>query len=280
MPSDYEMLYQILLTNDKTGSQIFALFLLSMCRILPILTLASFFGAKVLPHPVKMGLGICIFAIILPKLLVVTKEPIPFDAFIIFIALKEFFIGYALGIFALVPFWVVEMAGLVTDHQRGGAALNVQDPTLQSQSSPLATFNNLILIYLFYIFNGPFIFLEILVDSFDKLPPDQMLTKLFFYDKTPFWQAIIQLFGHVATMGIQLASPALLAILMTDMFLGIINRMAPQVMITFLGMPLKSLLGLALICLGWKLFTNQMITQALLWLNKIKEIVSTLGIGH
>lgn len=49
----------------------------------------------------------------------------------------------------------------------------------------------------------------------------------------------------------KLAAPAIIAILMAEMFLGIANRLAPQVQIAFLGMPLKSFLGLLLLFVGW-----------------------------
>ena len=52
--------------------------------------------------------------------------------------------------------------------------------------------------------------------------------------------------NQIITIAIQLAAPALVAILMAEMFLGIANRLAPQVQIAFLGMSIKSLLGLGL----------------------------------
>jgi type III secretion protein T len=55
----------------------------------------------------------------------------------------------------------------------------------------------------------------------------------------------------VFDLSLKLAAPALVAILMAEMFLGIANRLAPQVQIAFLGMPLKSFLGLLLLFFGW-----------------------------
>jgi type III secretion protein T len=75
-------------------------------------------------------------------------------------------------------------------------------------------------------------------------------------------------------LSIQLATPALLAILMTDVFLGIANRLAPQVQITFLGMPLKSLLALAVVCLGWKLFTEELQKQVYQWITIVKNMIT------
>ena len=67
----------------------------------------------------------------------------------------------------------------------------------------------------------------------------------------------------------QLAAPALIMILMTDFFLGIANRLAPQVQITFLGMPLKSLLALTIVFFGWTLFNEEMVNQGYKSLNSM-----------
>lgn len=84
---------------------------------------------------------------------------------------------------------------------------------------------------------------------------------------------IMLILGKVMIVSTQLAAPALIIALMTDFFLGIANRLAPQVQITFLGMPLKSLLALAIIFFGWRLFINQMVTETYTWLAFLKEFI-------
>jgi type III secretory pathway component EscT len=84
---------------------------------------------------------------------------------------------------------------------------------------------------------------------------------------------MVQLFNRFMILSIQLATPALIAILMTDVFLGIANRLAPQVQITFLGMPLKSLLALLVIAIGFKLFNDEIIKQAIKWLNTVSSMI-------
>jgi type III secretory pathway component EscT len=147
----------------------------------------------------------------------------------------------------------------------------VNDPTVQNQSSPLGTLFNFVLIFIFFTIEGPFLLLNGLVTSYEIIPPDQLINTHFFDKTSSFWELMLKLFNEVMVISIQLASPALLAILMTDMFLGIANRLAPQVQITFLGMPLKSLLALVVVCFGWKLFGEELVHQCFLWLETVKE---------
>jgi type III secretory pathway component EscT len=59
--------------------------------------------------------------------------------------------------------------------------------------------------------------------------------------------------------------------LLTDLFLGIANRMAPQVQVVFLGIPLKSWVGIALVAAAWTLIISVMGRESLLWVKSINH---------
>jgi type III secretion protein SpaR/YscT/HrcT len=254
-----------------------SLFFLFLARILPIIALSPFFGARVLPHPVKVTFAISLFVIFLPQLLVTTQKTIYFDTYLVVLMVKELFVGLILGFMISIPFAIVQNAGIIIDHQRGGASLMVNDPTIQNQSSPLGTLFNYILIFIFFAIDGPFLFLNGLVTSYEVIPPDQLINTYFFDQGAPFWDMLVKLFNVVMVLSVQLSAPALVAILMTNVFLGIANRLAPQVQITFLGMPLTSLLALIVIALGWSLFSEELILQCYKWLDTIKNVLSMMA---
>ena len=173
------------------------------------------------------------FAVFLPTLLKVTTTTVGYDLAGAFLFCKEIFIGFTMGFVISMPFMVAQSAGIIIDHQRGGASLMVNDPTVQNQSSVLGTLFNLVLIYLFFIIDGPFLFIDTIITSYEIIPPDQIINAEFFTGDAPFWKMQIALLNKVMILSIQLATPALLIMLMTDLFLGIANRLAPQVQITF-----------------------------------------------
>ena len=250
-----------------------ALFFLFMGRILPIIALVPFFGGKVLPRPAKVAFAICLFTIFLPQLLVATTTPLALNMAVVIYLVKELIIGLLLGFFLSIPFIIVQNAGILIDHQRGGSSLMVNDPTMQNQSSPLGTLFNLILIYLFFTIEGPFTVIELLWQSYEILPPDQMPSLALFGEDSEVREYTMKLLGHVMILSTQLASPALIMVLMTDFFLGIANRLAPQVQITFLGMPLKSLLALLIIFFAWHLFNEEIIRQTQKTLNALFNLI-------
>jgi type III secretion protein T len=253
-----------------------SLFFLGMMRIAPVISLAPFFGSKT-PAPVKMGLLIVLTVIFLPHMAVTSKTMVGFDFNFILLCAKELFIGFILALFSSIPFFMAQSAGVTIDFLRGSSSLQVTDPFMQTQASDLGILYNLVLIVIFYQIDGPFYFFNALFDSYTLIPADGYMPLEFFSFTHPFWQTVWSCVNRVVAVGIQLAAPCLLAILMTEMFLGIANRLAPQVQIAFLGMSLKSLVGLGMLCAAWFFILQQMTKQTLLWLNDMNKIVHTIN---
>jgi len=275
--NDYIDLYLNSALAAGTPESFLSLFLLGLARLLPIIQMSPFFGSRTLPQPVKLGFAISLFTIFLPTLLINLQGPLYFNMSLLYMASKEAFIGFALGWIMSSPFSIVQTVGMIIDHQRGGASLNVNDPTVQSQSSPIGTLYNLVLIFIFYFIDGPFYFMEAINTSYEILPPDTFLSQAFFTRASTFWDIQIKLLNKIMVVSTQLVAPPLITILMTDMFLGIANRLAPQVQITFLGLPLKSLLAFVIIWMGWKQYNQQTIVMVFQWLDILRDAIFSLA---
>jgi type III secretion protein T len=224
-----------------------------------------------------MGLLIALTVIFLPNMALTSTTLIGFSLEFILLCFKELFIGFVLAIFISIPFYMAETAGVLIDFTRGSSSLQVTNPFMQTQASSIGVLYNFVLIVIFYQIDGPFYFFHALFDSYVIVPADGWLPVQFFSFHHPFWMAIWDCINRIIAVGVQLAAPSILAILMTEMFLGIANRLAPQVQIAFLGMSLKSLAGLGLLCAGWFFILQQMNKQTFLWINELNKIVRTLS---
>lgn len=272
--ADYVSLYLSL--KNITPMGLMTIFFLGLMRIAPIVSMAPFLGGK-LPGSVKMGLALSLTIIFLPYLIQYSSSNLSFNLAFIGYSLKELFIGLIIGFMAGIPFYIAESSGSLIDFMRGSSALQVQDPFMQTQTSSIGVLFNYVLIVLFFQINGPFIFLDAVTHSFHVLPIDKVLPESFFSLQLPFWKAMLGLLTRVTAISVQLAAPSIVSILMAEMFLGIANRLAPQVQIVFLGMSLKSLLGLGLLWAGWFYILQQMANQSLLWLKTIDQTLTSLG---
>lgn len=249
-----------------------SLFLLCMLRLAPVIVLAPFFGTKT-PSPVKMGLLLALTMIFFPHVAVTSKTFVGFNTEFSLLCFKEFFVGLVLAIFVSIPFFIAQTSGVIIDFVRGASSLQVTDPFTQSQASDLGILYNLVMIVIFYQIDGPYYFFGAFLDSYNALPADAWIPSAFFNFDNYLWQNVWNLANQVITVGIQLAAPSLLAVLMTEMFLGIANRLAQQVQIAFLGMSLKSLVGLGILAVAWSFIIQQMAKQAILWMNNTSKVI-------
>lgn len=256
---------------------ILAAFFLILARLLPIIFLAPFLGAKNAPSTAKMVFAVALGAIFLPQVLAPIKEPLILDMRLMGFMLKEAFIGFILGFLVTIPFYVAQSSGSLIDHIRGSASLQVTDPTTQTQTGPVGLFYNYVLITVFFFIGGPIYFFEGLSHSFELIPVNSYLSPYFFSLNIPFWKSMLALLTHITSLSVQLGAPSIIGILMAEMFLGIANRMAPQVQIVFLGISLKSFVGLALLAAAWFFILNQLGKETMVWLKSIFNTIRYLA---
>ena len=252
---------------------VFGVFFLPLGRILPLVAVAPFLGAKNVPRTVRMMFAVALCAIYLPLNLLMVKGDLAFNmTFIIYLS-KELLVGAILAILAAVPFFIAQMAGTLIDHSRGSSALQVTDPTTQSQTGPIGVLYNYVLIAIFFSLGGPFLFFNALADSYTLIPVDRLINASFFNVHLPFWKMTFSLLQKMMDLAIQLAAPALIGILLTDLFLGIANRLAPQVQIVFLGISLKSWVGIALMTAAWSLTIKVLGKESIAWMKMIQKFI-------
>jgi type III secretion protein SpaR/YscT/HrcT len=276
--SDTDTYVSLLLSMPNLQpATVLSLFFLTLARILPIMALAPFFGAKNVPMPIRMMFSISLVAIFLPQNLMLAGKEIPFSMTFIGYMTKELLIGTIIGFLSAVPFFIAQMAGSLIDHQRGASALQVTDPTTQSQTGSIGLLYNYVLIAIFFSLNGPFIFLDGVANSYKLIPVDGLISPELFSLQTAFWKQIFNLFSMLMNLSIQLSAPALIGILLTDAFLGIANRLAPQVQIVFLGISLKSWVGIALLTASWALIIKVMGQEAISWFRTLNSLIDQIG---
>jgi type III secretion protein T len=271
-PADTYLAYIL----SKPLSEVWKIFLLGMGRVIPAIALAPFLGGKMIPDTIKMGFGVAITLIFLPFLVVHYTQPIALDVVFMLLLFKETLIGGLLGFMISIPFQYTQGAGALIDHQRGSQSLQVMDPSTQMQTSPTGTlFNDMMLVIFFYI-GGGILFFDALFTSYTILPFDQFVPAAFFEADRPLWHTIIQLTNIVVKISLQLSAPSLIAMLLSDLFLGIANRMAPQVQISFLLWSLKAFVGIAMVWVGWWLILKQFEVEGLSWVKVFTHFVEKL----
>lgn len=222
---------------------------------------------------IRVMFGVALTAIFLPQNLFTVHQEIPFAMPFVGYCIKELFIGLILGFLASCPFYIAQMSGGLIDFQRGASSLQVTDPTTRTQTGSLGILYNYVLIVIFFALGGPFYFLNGVATSYTIIPVDQAVNASLFSPTIPFWKTIFNTLQLIFNLCIQLAAPSLIALMLCDMFLGIANRLAPQVQIVFLGIPVKSWVGIALLAAAWSLIIQVMGKESIHWIQTMNHLI-------
>jgi type III secretion protein T len=253
-----------------------ACYLLAVMRFAPIVALAPFMGAKVLPMPVRAALVFFLGAVFMPEILYNMTTGVEIGLRFVGLLLKEIGIGLVLAFLSSIPFFIVQSSGIIIDFMRGSSQLMAQDPTMQNQVSSIGILYNYILIYMFFQLDGMLLFFDGVARSFNLIPIDTVVPSQFLSLTGEPYLFFSKILGQLFALSIQLGAPCILAILMAEFFLGIANRLAAQVQISFLGMSLKSLMGLFLLWLGWQFILKNVILQSLDFFKSVNHLIDTL----
>ena len=162
-----------------------------------------------------------------------------------FLAFKEAFIGFLIGFFAAIPFWVAENVGNFIDNQRGATMGEVYSPLSGTQVSTTGIFFTQLVSTLFFVGGAVLVFLGALYSSYELWPV--FSEGVSFAPDAPL-QILGSLDGMLKTTVI-ISAPVIIVMFLATLGLGLVNRTAPQLNVFFLSMPVKSALGIAMLAI-------------------------------
>ncbi len=162
-------------------------------------------------------------------------------------AFREALIGFLIGFFGAIPFWVAENVGNFIDNQRGATMGEVYSPLSGTQVSTTGIFFTQIVSTVFFVGGAVFLFLGALYKSYAVWPVfvPGSVPSLDFAPNAPL-QVLGTLDGMLRTTVI-IAAPVIIVMFLATIGLGFVNRTAPQLNVFFLSMPIKSAIGVALL---------------------------------
>jgi flagellar biosynthetic protein FliR len=229
---------------------------LAFARMISFLGVVPFFGGAAVPARVKAATALAFVIILYPSLEAGgagTGLSFGVVGFVSLLA-KEVFVGFTLGFVASLIFETIQVAGGLIDLQRGAHLGEMLAPALQSRVSELGQFKLQMAIVLFVLTGMHRHFIGALLRSFELIPATGFPQLGEGWAQAP--AEMIRLTGGVLAVGLQLAAPAVIALLLTDVFFGVINRVAPQVNVFFLSIPVKTLVGLLVVMAALSIYRD------------------------
>ena len=209
-------------------------------RILGFFRMAPVFNRKEIPGMVKLALAL-LFTIVL-TCAVKPDVTIIKDSFVLSIVLNMV-VGGLIGYVAQLILMAIDAGGDMINMQMGLSSAMVLDPTTSSQVSILGKYFQFLGLLIFIQLGGVYWLITALIHSIEIFPLDATVIPLAELVNLDY---IVKLSSNVLFMGLQIASPILLATLGQDIILGVISKTAPQVNVFQLSFLFKPLLGSAI----------------------------------
>jgi flagellar biosynthetic protein FliR len=210
---------------------------LLLLRILPVLLLTPILGGETTPSEVKLGLGLILGLVIFPAISdhvqYVSVMPLNFIALL----LKELFVGYCIAFIVGRVFDAASAGGQLMDNMSGTNSAQMQVPSIGQSVSLYAALKLQIFITLFLTLDGHHLVIQALAESFETIPIEGF--PRFSHGVWPFFDLLMRVFGDLLRVALAISAPILLATFLTDLALGMINRVAPQVQVFFVAMQIK-----------------------------------------
>lgn len=233
--------------------QLLALFFIFI-RITSFFAITKVFFPNGTPKTMKMFFALIFSATLVGGVDNKVIEAITSNYILITYIISEITTGLILGLITNVAFEIVIMAGSLIDVHVGLSMINVLDPNSNSNTSITGNLLHFIAMIVFFTINGHHMLIKSLVESFILVPIGQTIVS------GESMMILIEVISKYFLIGLKIAIPIVLIMIITDLCMGLISRAVPQINVMVLGMPVKILVGLIAITIALpiliKIFIN------------------------
>ncbi|MDP2752273.1 MAG: flagellar biosynthetic protein FliR [Rhodocyclaceae bacterium] len=222
-------------------------FIFPLSRILGLLSAAPVFSNAALPMRLRLIVGLAIAMAVVPVI-----PPMPAVSAGswtgILILINQTLIGVLMGFTLRLALAAIDVAGELIGLQMGLSFAVFYDPQTAGQTPVVTEFLTLLSMLIFLAMNAHLLALSVLVESFTLLP----------VVSTPFaTSGLTPLMAWASTLfatGLLLALPMIAALLIVNVAMGVLARVAPQLNLFAVGFPVTITAGFVVLLLSMPYF--------------------------
>ena len=224
-----------------------AAFFFPLARVLGLVATAPVFNNASLTTRVKLVLGLAVTLAVAPAL--PPQPPIaPASWAGLAVLLQQGLIGIALGFTMRIVFAGIDLAGELIGLQMGLGFAVFYDPQNAGQSPIVAELAGLLALLIFLALNGHLMMLALLTESFSALPIGLAAFP------AAGWETLLRWGTTIFSIGVLLALPVISALLVANIALGVLTKVAPTLNLFAVGFPVTLMAGFAMLALSMPYF--------------------------
>ncbi len=252
-----------------TGAEISAMvgnYLWPFIRIGAFIAAMPVFTSTFINSRIRLMLAIALTIVAVPLL-----PPVPeIDAVSIeglLLVMQQVLIGVAMGGIFHMVFAVFTIGGQVIAMQMGLGFATMIDPVNGAQAPVLSMFYIILVTLFFFLLDGHLAVIGLLIDSFQSMPigVERSITE------ASMWN-IVAWGSQMFSSSIMVALPAITALLLINMSLGVIGRAAPQLNIFAVGFSITITAGFYVILISLPIVLTQFENVIRLAFDLVKQI--------
>jgi flagellar biosynthetic protein FliR len=200
-----------------------------------LVMVAPVLGGTFTPAPVKVAITVLLAIVLAPT---VAIPELTSDLSLTLIVAREVAIGLALGLVVRALIAAAELGGHLGGYQLGFSYAATIDPVSGVRNSVVTSLYGLLAMLALFAVNGHHQILRAMVASYEGLPiggghVDQSILT-----------GVREILGLIFTVGVRLAAPLVLVLLLVELAVGLVSRSAPSLNFMVVGYPVRLVVGL------------------------------------
>lgn len=192
------------------------------------------FGGAFAPPVIRIGLVVVLGAFMAP--LIGVPRTVESGMFLTLV-LREVLIGFALGMSVRLVIAGAELGGHLTGFQMGLSYSALVDPQSGVRNNVLAALYASFTMLILLLTNGHHDLLRAMATSYEALPVGAGVVSAGLGD------LVARMFGLMFTLGVRLAAPLIITLLLVEVALGVMARVAPTLNLMVTAAPVRLLIG-------------------------------------
>jgi flagellar biosynthetic protein FliR len=205
---------------------------------------APIFGSQAVPKRVRGLLAVTMSLLVTPVFLGATVPPIDDSGELGRLLVNEALVGLLLGLGVNILFSGVQVAGQIISQMSGLSLADVFSPGFDEEVSVFSQLLYFLTLSVFVAVGGHRIVTEALLDTFAAAPPGHAALGSTYVD------VLVTIITQSFSLGIRAAAPLLIALLLSNLVLGLISRTLPQINVIAVGFGLNAMLALGMLFLS------------------------------
>ena len=248
------------------------IFALIFIRVSTMLILMPVLSTNLLPKKIKIIIALLTTFILFPTIIGFHNFTSSTHLIQFFILVpQEIFFGVFVAFFWQFIFFSLRIAGSIAGFQMGFFVASVIDPDKGSESPIISELYYIAGILLFLALNGHHRMIESLIYSFQEVPFGKL-----YYGKGLI-NNLINLTQSSFETAIKISLPILATLLLVEVGLGLIARVAPQINILMVGFPLKIGIGIIVLMYSIPFFSYIFSKSYSLFSTNVFQVIKILG---